>query len=125
MLCTCFGWFHIACAQQVVARFNDPASSVAVFLLSMRAGGVGLNLQVHITDSFPRRQLECMYMRMQLMPELMRRSSVCLQAADTVIMFDTDWNPQARHMLCAFHVAPMLPHELLMSHHFHNIAPHS
>lgn len=25
-------------------QFNDPASSVAVFLLSARAGGVGLNL---------------------------------------------------------------------------------
>ena len=35
-------------------------SSVSVFLLSVRAGGVGLNLQ----------------------------------AADTVIMYDTDWNPQ-------------------------------
>ena len=35
-------------------------SAVSVFLLSVRAGGVGLNLQ----------------------------------AADTVIMYDTDWNPQ-------------------------------
>lgn len=35
-------------------------STIEVFLLSIRAGGVGLNLQ----------------------------------AADTVIMFDTDWNPQ-------------------------------
>ena len=33
-----------------------------MFLLSVRAGGVGLNLQ----------------------------------AADTVVMYDTDWNPQAR-----------------------------
>ena len=38
----------------------DAGSAVSVFLLSMRAGGVGLNLQ----------------------------------AADTVIMYDTDWNPQ-------------------------------
>ncbi|KAK9827652.1 hypothetical protein WJX81_004004 [Elliptochloris bilobata] len=44
----------------VVAQFNDPNGDVAVFLLSMRAGGFGLNLQ----------------------------------AADTVIMYDTDWNPQ-------------------------------
>ncbi|KAL0021938.1 hypothetical protein WJX79_009166 [Trebouxia sp. C0005] len=44
----------------LVQRFNAPGSSVSVFLLSMRAGGVGLNLQ----------------------------------AADTVIMYDTDWNPQ-------------------------------
>jgi SNF2 family DNA or RNA helicase len=42
-----------------VSRFNDPNSSLGVFLLSTRAGGVGLNLQ----------------------------------AADTVIMYDTDWNP--------------------------------
>ena len=43
-----------------VQRFNNPASGVAVFLLSVRAGGVGLNLQ----------------------------------AADTAVMYDTDWNPQ-------------------------------
>ena len=28
-----------------MARFNDPASSAFIFLLSVRAGGVGLNLQ--------------------------------------------------------------------------------
>lgn len=44
----------------LVHKFNEPGSSASVFLLSMRAGGVGLNLQ----------------------------------AADTVIMYDTDWNPQ-------------------------------
>ena len=43
-----------------MSRFNDPAGGLSVFLLSTRAGGVGLNLQ----------------------------------AADTVIMYDTDWNPQ-------------------------------
>ena len=43
-----------------VSRFNDPNSGLSVFLLSTRAGGVGLNLQ----------------------------------AADTVVMYDTDWNPQ-------------------------------
>ncbi|KAL4430828.1 hypothetical protein ABPG75_006084 [Micractinium tetrahymenae] len=45
---------------ELVSRFNDPAGGVLVFLLSIRAGGVGLNLQ----------------------------------AADTVIMYDTDFNPQ-------------------------------
>ncbi|KAK9820162.1 hypothetical protein WJX72_006943 [[Myrmecia] bisecta] len=45
---------------QLVDDFNAPASKAFVFLLSIRAGGVGLNLQ----------------------------------AADTVIMYDTDWNPQ-------------------------------
>ena len=43
-----------------MSRFNDPNSGLSVFLLSTRAGGVGLNLQ----------------------------------AADTVVMYDTDWNPQ-------------------------------
>ena len=42
-----------------VARFNDPSPGPFAFLLSVRAGGVGLNLQ----------------------------------AADTVILYDTDWNP--------------------------------
>ncbi|KAG2497935.1 hypothetical protein HYH03_004197 [Edaphochlamys debaryana] len=45
---------------QLVADFNKPDSPTFIFLLSLRAGGVGLNLQ----------------------------------AADTVILYDTDWNPQ-------------------------------
>ena len=48
----------VTCMQ--VRHFNDPAGGADVFLLSVRAGGVGLNLQ----------------------------------AADTVIIYDTDWNPQ-------------------------------
>jgi len=44
----------------LVAEFNAPNSSAFTFLLSVRAGGVGLNLQ----------------------------------SADTVIFYDTDWNPQ-------------------------------
>eukprot|EP00775_Hariotina_reticulata_P012417 gene12417-12553_t len=43
-----------------VAQFNRPGTDVFIFMLSLRAGGVGLNLQ----------------------------------AADTVIMYDSDWNPQ-------------------------------
>ncbi|WIA36756.1 hypothetical protein OEZ86_008024 [Tetradesmus obliquus] len=43
-----------------IKRFSNPSSGVFLFMLSLRAGGVGLNLQ----------------------------------AADTVIMYDSDWNPQ-------------------------------
>ncbi|CAI9761373.1 unnamed protein product [Fraxinus pennsylvanica] len=44
----------------LIENFNQPGSPYFIFLLSIRAGGVGVNLQ----------------------------------AADTVIIFDTDWNPQ-------------------------------
>ncbi|KAL5199384.1 hypothetical protein ABZP36_020587 [Zizania latifolia] len=44
----------------LINNFNNPNSQAFIFLLSIRAGGVGVNLQ----------------------------------AADTVIIFDTDWNPQ-------------------------------
>jgi SNF2 family DNA or RNA helicase len=44
----------------MIDKFNDPNGGQFLFLLSLRAGGVGLNLQ----------------------------------SADTVIMYDTDWNPQ-------------------------------
>eukprot|EP00252_Welwitschia_mirabilis_P025329 TRINITY_DN7867_c0_g1_i1.p1 TRINITY_DN7867_c0_g1~~TRINITY_DN7867_c0_g1_i1.p1 ORF type:complete len:1150 (+),score=277.75 TRINITY_DN7867_c0_g1_i1:156-3605(+) len=44
----------------LLQKFNDPQSPYFMFLLSTRAGGLGLNLQ----------------------------------SADTVILFDSDWNPQ-------------------------------
>lgn len=43
-----------------VQEFNAPNSEIFIFLLSTRAGGLGLNLQ----------------------------------SADTVVLFDSDWNPQ-------------------------------
>jgi SNF2 family DNA or RNA helicase len=45
---------------QMLEKFNAPDSPYFIFLLSTRAGGLGLNLQT----------------------------------ADTVIIFDSDWNPQ-------------------------------
>ena len=44
---------------QLLTIFNNPDSDVFLFILSTRAGGLGLNLQT----------------------------------ADTVIIFDSDWNP--------------------------------
>lgn len=56
-----------------VALFNKPDSEFDIFLLSTRAGGLGLNLQVEdIYSPFPDH----------------------IQTADTVILFDSDWNPQ-------------------------------
>eukprot|EP00899_Mesostigma_viride_P015626 jgi/Mesvir1/24064/Mv10789-RA.3 len=45
---------------ELIRQFNSPAEDVFIFLLSIRAGGLGINLQT----------------------------------ADTVIIYDTDWNPQ-------------------------------
>lgn len=50
----------------LLKTFNDPESEYFIFLLSTRAGGLGLNLQ----------------------------------SADTVVIFDSDWNPhQVRTLL--------------------------
>jgi hypothetical protein len=46
---------------ELLAKFNAPDSIYDIFLLSTRAGGLGLNLQT----------------------------------ADTVILYDSDWNPHA------------------------------
>ncbi|RCI02341.1 hypothetical protein CU098_009814 [Rhizopus stolonifer] len=46
--------------RQQIEEFSDPNSAIKLFLLSTRAGGLGINLT----------------------------------AADTVIIFDSDWNPQ-------------------------------
>jgi chromodomain-helicase-DNA-binding protein 7 len=54
------GSIHGNKRQAAIDRFSDPKSDSFVFLLSTRAGGVGINLT----------------------------------AADTVIIYDSDWNPQ-------------------------------
>lgn len=56
----------------LLKKFNEEGSQYFIFLLSTRAGGLGLNLQ----------------------------------AADTVIIFDSDWNP---------HQVPSLAHPVFMS----------
>ena len=48
-----------------IRRFNTPGSEVFVFLISTRAGGLGINLA----------------------------------SADTVILYDSDWNPQVRILI--------------------------
>ena len=59
---------------ELLERFNAVDSPYFIFMLSTRAGGLGLNLQ----------------------------------SADTVILFDSDWNPQidlqVRSLLLAFYV---------------------
>lgn len=50
----------------LLKTFNDPTCEYFVFLLSTRAGGLGLNLQ----------------------------------SADTVIIFDSDWNPHQVNTNC-------------------------
>lgn len=47
--------------ERQIEAFNKPGSTIPIFLLSTRAGGLGTNLT----------------------------------AADTVILYDSDWNPQA------------------------------
>ena len=52
---------------ELLQKFNAASSEIFVFLLSTRAGGLGLNLQ----------------------------------AADTVIIYDSDWNPhQVKILVC-------------------------
>lgn len=59
----------------LLKTFNDPESEYFIFLLSTRAGGLGLNLQ----------------------------------SADTVVIFDSDWNPhQVRTLLLLLLIRPVI-----------------
>lgn len=60
----------------LLKSFNEPGSEYPIFILSTRAGGLGLNLQ---TGTF------------HYLHRGTRTDS--LRAADTVIIFDSDWNP--------------------------------
>ena len=62
--------------QKSIDRFNREPNSF-VFLLSTRAGGVGINLT----------------------------------AADTCIIYDSDWNPQVRKKKCVLERAAQLWHK--------------
>ena len=79
---------------QLLKVFNDPDSEIFLFILSTRAGGLGLNLQT----------------------------------ADTVIIFDSDWNPHQVH-LCSSADRLLLAQLIVLSsvvsdyslHQFHSI----
>ncbi|EQC26461.1 hypothetical protein SDRG_15706, partial [Saprolegnia diclina VS20] len=59
--CRLDGNVHFGDRQRLMDMFNDPKRELQIFLLSTRAGGVGINLT----------------------------------GADTVIFYDSDWNPHA------------------------------
>ncbi|CAG9110283.1 unnamed protein product [Plutella xylostella] len=85
---------------ELLKKFNDPNSEYFVFLLSTRAGGLGLNLQsadtVIIFDSdwnphqFNDPNSEYFVF---LLSTRAGGLGLNLQSADTVIIFDSDWNP--------------------------------
>jgi len=70
---------------ELLRKFNSPDSDYFVFLLSTRAGGLGLNLQ----------------------------------SADTVIIFDSDWNPH-QVTVVRLHLA-VWPSSHMSNHAFGNV----
>ena len=82
---------------QLLELFNAPGSPYFLFLLSTRAGGLGLNLQV----------------------------------ADTVIIFDSDWNPhqvsgRGTQMILKIRFCPNpILHYFSFTCTFHNSMPHN
>lgn len=70
----------------LLKTFNDPDSEYFIFLLSTRAGGLGLNLQ----------------------------------SADTVVIFDSDWNPHQVSYFSLFNISPLFDPNVLF---FSSLAP--
>ena len=75
--------------QMAIDQYCRPGSDIFAFLLSTRAGGVGINLI----------------------------------AADTCILFDSDWNPQNDLQVCS--VASATHHSPLTMHHSPRTTRHS
>jgi SWI/SNF-related matrix-associated actin-dependent regulator of chromatin subfamily A member 5 len=70
-------------------EFNAPGSEKFIFLLSTRAGGLGINLQTYVLRPAACHLLMCSLTSAS--PVLCVRD-MC--RADTVVLYDSDWNPQ-------------------------------
>lgn len=64
----------------LLKAFNEPNSKYPIFILSTRAGGLGLNLQTGASLLLSFSRLQSLIFSLPLQ-------------ADTVIIFDSDWNP--------------------------------
>ena len=88
--CRINGNTEYAVREQSINAFNAPGSEKFCFILSTRAGGLGINLQVrpffHAVFA-PR----C---ATQADPKPSNRPVLTTQTADVCILYDSDWNPQ-------------------------------